>query len=149
MLPFGLCLALRMFTKVVQAVLAPLQQEGICVLPYLDGWLLCAENPKKLTENLQHLLAHIAKLGFTINRVKWQLIPAQYIQFLRFQLNSRNITSSLTKARSQKIFSMLAKIKPGRFVRYLMFLRLTSMLAAATSVIRLGILHLRPFQRYI
>ncbi len=73
-------------TKVVQAALAPLQQKGICVLPYLDDWLLCAENPTKVTDNLRHLLAHIAKLGFSINQTKCQLIPGQCIQFLGVQL---------------------------------------------------------------
>ncbi len=87
-LPFGLSLGPRVFMKVVQAALAPLQQKGICVLPYLDDWLLCAQNPTKVTDNLRHLLAHIAKLGFSINQTKCQLIPGQCIQFLRVQLNS-------------------------------------------------------------
>ncbi|KAL0153136.1 hypothetical protein M9458_051557 [Cirrhinus mrigala] len=148
-LPFGLCLAPRIFTKVVQAALAPLQQKGICVLPYLDDWLLCAENPTKVAENLNNLLAHIAKLEFSINQTKCQLIPGQCIQFLGVQLNSRNMSASLTKVSAQKILSILAKIKPGRSVRYLMLLRLTGMLAAAPPMIRLGMLYLRLFQRWL
>ncbi len=148
-LPFGLSLAPRVFSKVVQAALAPLQQKGICVLPYLDDWLLCAENPTKVADNLRHLLTHIAKLGFSINQTKCQLIPGQCIQFLGVQLNSRNMTASLTKIRAQKILTMLTKIKTGRSVTYLTLLRLAGMLAAATPVVRLGMLNLRPFQRWL
>ncbi|KAL0153042.1 hypothetical protein M9458_051641 [Cirrhinus mrigala] len=147
-LPFGLSLAPRVFANVVQAALAPLQQKGICVLPYLDDLLLCT-NPTKVAENLNHLLAHIAKLGFSIHQTKCQLIPGQCIQFLGVQQNSRNMTASLTKVRAQKILSILAKIKPDRSVRYLTLLRLAGMLAAVTPVVRLCMLYLRPFQRWL
>ncbi len=59
------------------------------------------ENPTKVKDNLRHLMAHIAKLGFSINQTKCQLISGQCIQFLRVQLNSRNMTASLTKIRAQ------------------------------------------------
>ncbi len=107
------------------------------------------ENPTKVKDNLRHLMAHIAKLGFSINQTKCQLISGQCIQFLRVQLNSRNMTASLTKIRAQKILTMLTKIKTGRSVRYLTLLKLAGMLTAVAPVVRLGMLNLRPFQRWL
>ncbi|KAJ8400138.1 hypothetical protein AAFF_G00398320 [Aldrovandia affinis] len=42
-LPFGLSLALRTFTKCMDAVLALLTAWGIQILNYLDDWLVCAQ----------------------------------------------------------------------------------------------------------
>ncbi|XP_061089900.1 uncharacterized protein LOC133123450 [Conger conger] len=41
-LPFGLSLAPRTFEMVARAAIAPLRQQGICVLTYLDDWLVLA-----------------------------------------------------------------------------------------------------------
>lgn len=41
-LPFGLSLSPRVFTRVVAAALSPLQARGIKILPYLNDWLICA-----------------------------------------------------------------------------------------------------------
>ncbi len=41
-LPFGLSLAPRTFTKCMDVALSPLRQMGICILNYLDDWLILA-----------------------------------------------------------------------------------------------------------
>ncbi|KAI2643109.1 Transposon Ty3-G Gag-Pol polyprotein [Labeo rohita] len=41
-LPFGLALSPRTFTKCVDAVLVPLRLQGICILNYIDDWLILA-----------------------------------------------------------------------------------------------------------
>ncbi len=43
-LPFGLALALRTFTKCMDAALAPLRLQGIRILNYLDDWLILARS---------------------------------------------------------------------------------------------------------
>ncbi|KAL0195701.1 hypothetical protein M9458_009273, partial [Cirrhinus mrigala] len=44
-LPFGLSLAPRTFTKCMDAALSPLRQRGIRILNYLDDWLVLAQMP--------------------------------------------------------------------------------------------------------
>ncbi|KAI2657489.1 Transposon Ty3-G Gag-Pol polyprotein [Labeo rohita] len=43
-LPFGLSLSPRVFTKVAEAALAPLREMGIRILNYLDDWLILAHS---------------------------------------------------------------------------------------------------------
>ncbi|KAJ8011012.1 hypothetical protein DPEC_G00053780 [Dallia pectoralis] len=72
-LPFGLSLAPRIFTRVVSAALAPLQLRGIKILPYLDDWLICAPSQEQVIRNTEEVLAHIQSLGFTVNWKKTRL----------------------------------------------------------------------------
>ena len=43
-LPFGLSLAPRVFTRCMWAALSPMQ--GLSVLPYLAEWLVCAQTAR-------------------------------------------------------------------------------------------------------
>ncbi len=42
-LPFGLSLSPRVFTKVAEAALVPLREQGVRILNYLDDWLILAQ----------------------------------------------------------------------------------------------------------
>ncbi len=58
-LPFGLCLAPRMFMKCMGAALTPLNQNGMRVLNYLNDWLVLAQSESALLSDKFRLLAHI------------------------------------------------------------------------------------------
>ncbi len=47
-LPFGLSLSPRVFTKVVEGALAPLREVGVRILNYLDDWLILAQSRGQL-----------------------------------------------------------------------------------------------------
>ena len=148
-LPFGLSLAPRVFTKFIQVALEPLQQEGILVLPYLDDWLLYAATPEQATANANHLLHHVTALGLRVNWEKSCLLPAQSVNFLGMHLDSRAMRANLTGTRLEAIQHALARVRTGHRTPYIQLLRLAGLLTAATTVIQLGLLHLRPFQRWL
>ena len=148
-LPFGLSLAPRVFTKFIQVALEPLQQEGILVLPYLDDWLLCAATPEQATANANHLLHHVTALGLRVNWEKSCLLPAQSVNFLGMHLDSRAMRATLTGTSLEAIQHALARVRTGHRTPYIQLLRLAGLLTAATTVIQLGLLHLRPFQRWL
>ncbi len=66
-LPFGLALALRTFTKCMDAALVPLRFQGIRVLNYLDDWLILAHSREFVSHHRDIVLHHIRSLGLRMN----------------------------------------------------------------------------------
>ena len=94
-LPFGLCTAPYVFTKLTKPIVQFLRSVGIQILIYLDNMLICAPSEQQLLEQLSTVLWLLAALGFIINVPKSVLIPSKQIDFLGFtQLNDHNITTS-------------------------------------------------------
>ncbi len=62
-LPFGLSLAPRTFTKCMDAALSPLRQMGIRILNYLDDWLILAQSEVELLSHRTLILSHLERLG--------------------------------------------------------------------------------------
>ncbi len=50
-LPFGLALSPRTFTKCVDAALAPLRLQGIHILNYIDDWLILAQSEQMAVQH--------------------------------------------------------------------------------------------------
>ncbi|KAK3516127.1 hypothetical protein QTP70_005368 [Hemibagrus guttatus] len=81
-LPFGLALSLRTFTKCIDAALAPLHLQSIHVLNYLDDWLILAHSKAMAASHQEVVLAHMRSLGLKINPEKCVLSPSQRTTFL-------------------------------------------------------------------
>ncbi len=62
-LPFGLALAPRTFSKCMDAALSPLRASGMRVLNYLDDWLILAQSRETLLSHIDTLLRHLESLG--------------------------------------------------------------------------------------
>ncbi len=75
-LPFGLALAPRMFTKCMDAALAPLRFQGIRVLNYLDDWLILAHSRESVSHQKDVVLRHLHALGLRMNTKKSVLSPS-------------------------------------------------------------------------
>ncbi len=83
-LPFGLALAPRTFTKCMDAALAPLRLQGVRVLNYLDDWLILAHSRELVSRHRDIVLGHIHSLGLRMNAKKSVLLPSQRTVFLGF-----------------------------------------------------------------
>ncbi|KAI2647309.1 Transposon Ty3-G Gag-Pol polyprotein [Labeo rohita] len=58
-LPFGLALSPRTFTKCVDAALVPLRLQGIRILNYIDDWLILAASENLAARHRDVVLAHM------------------------------------------------------------------------------------------
>ncbi len=66
-LPFGLALSPRTFTKCVDAALAPLRLQGIRILNYIDNWLILAHSEQMAVRHRDVVLAQMKELGLSLN----------------------------------------------------------------------------------
>ncbi len=84
-LPFGLSLSPRVFTKVVEGALTPLREVGIRILNYLDDWLILAQSREQLGDHRDLVLRHLSQLGSTASGQlgKEQALPCAYNLFSR------------------------------------------------------------------
>ncbi len=80
-LPFGLSLSPRVFTKVAEAALVPLREQGVRILNYLDDWLILVQSQDQLCEHRDLVLSHLSQLGLRVNWEKSKLLPTQRISF--------------------------------------------------------------------
>ncbi len=60
-LPFGLSLSPRVFTKVVEGALTPLREVGVRILNYLDDWLILAQSGEQLGDHRDLVLRHLSQ----------------------------------------------------------------------------------------
>ncbi len=147
-LPFGLSLAPRTFTKYIDAALSPLRQMGICILNYLDDWLVLAESERQLITHRSLLLNHLERLGLKINPSKSFLFPRQWASFLGTIIDSVQMRAWITPERSLTI-QRAASFKLGTSHPLKAFQRMLGLMATASSVIPLGLLHMRPLQYWL
>ena len=105
-LPFALSLSPRVFARVVAAALAPLQMQGMKVLPYLDDWLVCAPSRYQVAQDTARLLSHMARLGLTVNWGKSCLDPSQRVTYLGIVMDSVAMRACLSPRRMDDILGM-------------------------------------------
>ncbi len=144
-LPFGLALAPRTFTKCMDAALAPLRLQGIRVLNYLDDWLILAHSRELVSRHRDIVLRHIHSLGLRMNAKKSVLLSSQRTLFLGVHLDSIQMQARLAPARISNFTACLARFKLGRHVSVGSCRRRLGLMPAASPVLPLRLLHLRPF----
>ena len=148
-LPFGLSLSPRVFTRCMAAALCPLQARGLKILPYLDDWLVCAPTEAQAAADTRTLLDHMDLLGLCVNWQKSNLIPSQQVTFLGITMDSLSMTARPSPQRVESILQMLPAFLPGRAAPFVLYLRLLGKLTAAATVVPLGLLSLRPLQMWL
>ncbi len=102
-LPFGLSLSPRVFTKVVEGALTPLREVGVRILNYLDDWLILAQSREQLGDHRDLVLRHLSQLGLRVNWEKSKLSPVQRISFLGVELDSVSMMARLMEECAQAL----------------------------------------------
>ncbi len=118
-LPFGLSLAPRTFTKCMDAALSPLRQMGIRILNYLDDWLILAQSEVELLSHRTLILSHFRAPG------------------------------TISPERALAIQKLAATFKSDTTRPLKVFQRMLGLMAAASPVLQLGLLRMRPLQHWL
>ncbi|XP_077061833.1 uncharacterized protein LOC143714498 [Siphateles boraxobius] len=148
-LPFGLALSPRTFTKCMDAALVPLRLQGIRILNYIDDWLILAQTEQMAVRHRDVVLAHIRKLGLRLNAKKSVLSPSQKTTFLGVVWDSVSMRARLSPTRIASILSAVKQVKLGQLLTVKQFQRLLGLMAAASNVIPCGLLYMRPLQWWL
>ncbi len=147
-LPFGLSLDPRTFMKCMDAALSPLRQMGIRILNYLDDWLILAQSEVELLSHRTLILSHLERLGLRVNFAKSALSPSQRVSFLGTVLDSAHMRAVTAPERALAIQKLAATFKSDTARPLKVFQRMLGLMAAASPVIQLGLLRMRPLQRW-
>ena len=102
-LPFGLCTAPRVFTKVLKPAVELLRSIGIRLVIYMDDMLLMANLKHLILEQTYIALFLLENLGFVINNKKSVLTPCQQIEFLGMTVDSQSMVLKLPGEKIRKI----------------------------------------------
>ncbi len=135
-LPFGLALSPRTFTKCVDAALAPLRLQGIRILNYIDDWLILAQSEQVAVRHRDVVLAHMRDLGLRLNAKKSVLPPVQKrTTYLGVVWDSTTMQARLSPARIESILATVKRVREGQSLTVKQFQRLLGLMAAASNVI--------------
>ena len=87
-LPFGLCTAPQVFTRVMNQVARWLHLKNIRVCLYLDDWLIMSYNRSHAVACTASVLKLASELGILINVQKSHLVPSQVVIYLGMIIDS-------------------------------------------------------------
>ena len=106
-LPFGLNIAPRVFTKLTRVVAARLVDEGVNVLMYLDDWVIQAPT-KELCSKATALTITLAEdMGFAFNLPKSCVVPSREIAWLGLVWDSATQTLRLSDTNRAKVVNKI------------------------------------------
>lgn len=146
-LPFGLCSAPYIFTKILQPVAAHLRSQGLLSVRYLDDFLCLGSSAEECSKNANATIQCLTELGFVINYEKSTLVPQTTCQFLGFLLNSENMSLQLPDSKRQKLLQQIISISKTRRIQIRNFARFLGSLTAACPAIAYGWLHTKALER--
>ena len=148
-LPFGLCTAPLVFTRIVEAIAALIRTWGVHIHVYLDDWLVRSQSRNQLLQIVPRILELLKSLGWIVNLKKSRLTPSQTFEYLGLSFDTRKATvrpaDHLVLKASEKVTRLRSSLTTSpREIQSA--LGLFNFMA---DYARLGRLKLRPIQHWL
>lgn len=145
-LPFGLCLAPWLYTKLNKPIVSYLRSQGVILVSYLDNTMIIGRNFHELKYGLELTLDLFRKLGLIVNVEKSQLNPSTCVRFLGFELNSKSMQITLPVEKRQKVLRKCSDILNNPNPTLLSLAELIGTLVTASPATRYGMLYTRQLE---
>ena len=145
-LPFGLRSAPYVFTKILKPVTALLRKLGIRCILYLDDMLIMAQDKKELLSQLSTAMELLILLGFVINTKKSICTPKQTMEFLGFEINSKQMSMALPGRKVEEIKRSVRRLKSEKVVTTKQLARLLGLMVAAHPAVLPAPIYYRQLQ---
>lgn len=147
-LPFGLCTAPYVFTKILKPVMEYLRSKNMISVIYLDDIFCIGTEYNDCQINVKHTCALLEKLGFIINKEKSSLIPSTKCKFLGFIFNSHNMIMELPSDKKDKIKSYVQHCLDIRKCKLRDFARVVGLLVSACPAIQYSWMRTKLFEQF-
>ncbi|KAL0147016.1 hypothetical protein M9458_057540, partial [Cirrhinus mrigala] len=134
----------QILSQCMDAALFPLKQKGICILNYLNDWLILVQSEDKLLPHRSFLLSHLDCLGLRVNFAKSALSPSQWISFLGTVLDLTLMRAVVVPERALAIQQLTASFKIGASHPLKAVQKMLGLMASSSPVPQLGLLLMRP-----
>lgn len=146
-LPYGLCTAPSVFTKLLKPVISYIRSLGYTIVIYLDDILCIANSYETCQTQTTHIIKILENLGFILNYDKSFLCPSRCSKFLGFMIDSTDLTLALPLDKREKIKDKLIQLQRLQRCKIRDFAQLLGMLTAACPAIPFGWMYTKLLER--
>lgn len=146
-LPFGICTAPFVYTKLLKPVLEYLRSSGLLSVNYLDDFLCIGRSYDECLTNVNTTKEFLESLGFVINKNKSVMMPSKICKFLGFVFNTVNMTITLPDEKKHRIKNRAIDLmrKNKCTIRYLA--EFIGLLTSACPAVNYGWMYTKLFER--
>ena len=127
-LPFGLNIAPRIFTKLINHVCLLASYQQIWALAYIDDILVLAPSQHQVEADTEKLIIILNQLGWIINKKKSRLIPQQSFNWLGIDWNLINHQATLPERTICLLQNHIEMITSNHLISKRMIMRLQGLL---------------------
>lgn len=147
-LPFGLCTAPYVFTKLLKPVMENLRSRGFMSVVYLDDIFVIERSFQDCQYNIQSTCELLQSLGFILNYEKSCLVPNKDCKFLGFIFDSKNMILKLPSEKKEKIKHRILQILNVNSIKLRNFAKVLGLLVSACPAIRYSWLYTKVLERH-
>ena len=142
-LPFGLNIAPRVFSKILQPVHSRLANLGVQIMMYLDDWLIMAPSSQQCEAMVRTTLRVGQEMGLLFNLAKSHLTPTTSLQWLGMTWDTTASTVALSRDNQHRCARALFRSLHSKSLSRRQWERLMGSLNHAASIVPLGRLRTR------
>ncbi|GFO26946.1 Pol polyprotein [Plakobranchus ocellatus] len=113
-LPNGLALAPRLFTKLLKPLFASLRKKGHISTFFIDDLLLIGHTELECVRNVCDTISLFSRTGFVVHPEKSMCEPSKVIQYLGVIINSDSMTLKPTEKRANSLVDTCSELLQGR-----------------------------------
>lgn len=146
-LPFGLCTAPYMFTKLLKPTLEYLRSLGYLSVNYIDDFLCIGDSFSNCLNNVETTKTLLEKLGFIINNTKSNSEPNKVCTFLGFVFDSSKMCLTLPAEKRNRIKQLSNKFLNKKKCTIREFASYTGLLTSACPAVKYGWVYTKLLER--
>jgi len=146
-LPFGLCMAPFVFTKIMKPVIATLRSAGLLSVLFLDDFLLLGDTYNGCVANVAATCQLLSSLGFLFSEKKCQFPPATSCQYLGFLFDSSRPSLELPQKRRENMLKLVRQFRNKKSCRIRAFAQFIGSLSSCCPALLYAWLYTKNFER--